>query len=96
MRSSLRAKFTPLKKIHVIWPGSWDGHIITNESLYTAGESNLKFCWQKTIESWLEGKGPSQIGKELDAGTENEVEFEIRQLNGNKSCGHDEIPPKLY
>ena len=31
----------------------------------------------------------------LDAVTENEVEFEIRQLNGNKSCGHDEIPPKL-
>ena len=31
----------------------------------------------------------------LDAITENEVEFEIRQLNGNKSCGHDEIPPKL-
>ena len=31
----------------------------------------------------------------LDAVTENEVEFEIRQLSGNKSCGHDEIPPKL-
>ena len=31
----------------------------------------------------------------LDAVTENEVEFEIRQLNGNKSCGHDEILPKL-
>lgn len=31
----------------------------------------------------------------LDAVTENEVEFEISQLNGNKSCGHDEIPPKL-
>ena len=31
----------------------------------------------------------------LDAVTENEVEFEIRKLNVNKSCGHDEIPPKL-
>ena len=40
-------------------------------------------------------KGPSQIGKEQDAVTENEVEFEIRQLIGNTSCGHDEIPPKL-
>ena len=27
--------------------------------------------------------------------TEKEVEFEISQLNRNKSCGHDEIPPKL-
>ena len=31
----------------------------------------------------------------MDAVTENEVEFEIRQLNGNKSCGRDEIPSKL-
>lgn len=28
----------------------------------------------------------------VDAVTENEVEFEISQLNANKSCGHDEIP----
>ena len=31
----------------------------------------------------------------LDPVTEKEVEFEISQLNGNKSCGHDEILPKL-
>ena len=31
----------------------------------------------------------------LDAVTENEVEFEIRQLKGYKSCGHDEILPKV-
>ena len=31
----------------------------------------------------------------LDAVTEKEVEIEIGNLNGNKSCGHDEIPPKL-
>ena len=31
----------------------------------------------------------------LDAVTENEVEFEIRKLRENKSCGHDDIPPKL-
>ena len=31
----------------------------------------------------------------LDPVTKKEVEFEISQLNGNKSCGHDEIPPKL-
>ena len=30
----------------------------------------------------------------LDPVTENEV-FEIRKLNEHKSCGHDEIPPKL-
>ena len=31
----------------------------------------------------------------LDPVTENEVEFEICKLKENKSCGHDEIPPKL-
>ena len=31
----------------------------------------------------------------LDAVTEKEVEIEISNLSGNKSCGHDEIPPKL-
>ena len=31
----------------------------------------------------------------LDAVTEKEVETEISNLNSNKSCGHDEIPPKL-
>ena len=31
----------------------------------------------------------------LHAVTENEVEFETRKLNVNKSCGHDEIQPKL-
>ena len=31
----------------------------------------------------------------LDAITEKEVEIEIGNLNGNKSCGHHEIPPKL-
>ena len=31
----------------------------------------------------------------LDAVTEKEVENEINNLNGNKSCGHDEIPPNL-
>ena len=31
----------------------------------------------------------------LDAVTEKEVEFENRLLSGNKSCGHDEIPPKF-
>ena len=30
-----------------------------------------------------------------DAITEKKVEIEIGNLNGNKSCGHDEIPPKL-
>ena len=30
----------------------------------------------------------------FDVVIENEVEFEIRQLNGNKSCGHV-IPPEL-
>ena len=31
----------------------------------------------------------------LEAVTEKEVEFEISQLNGKKSSGYDEIPPKL-
>jgi len=31
----------------------------------------------------------------LGAVTEKEVEIEVGNLNGNKSCGHDEIPPKL-
>ena len=31
----------------------------------------------------------------LDAVSEKEVEIEVGNLNGNKSCGHDEIPPKL-
>ena len=31
----------------------------------------------------------------LDAITETEVEIEVGNLNGNKSCGHYEIPPKL-
>ena len=31
----------------------------------------------------------------LDAVTEKEVEIEVGNVNGNKSCGHDEIPPKL-
>ena len=31
----------------------------------------------------------------LDAVTEKEVELEIGALKGNKSCGHDEISPKL-
>ena len=31
----------------------------------------------------------------LDAIMEKEIEIEISSLNGNKSCGHDEIPPKL-
>ena len=31
----------------------------------------------------------------LDGVTEKEVEIEISTLNSNKSCGHDEIPPKF-
>ena len=31
----------------------------------------------------------------FDPVTENEVEVEIRKLKENKSCGHDDIPPKL-
>ena len=31
----------------------------------------------------------------LDAITEIEVEIEVGNLNGNKSCGHDEIQPEL-
>ena len=31
----------------------------------------------------------------LDGVTEKEEEIEISTLNSNKSCGHDEIPPKL-
>ena len=31
----------------------------------------------------------------IDAVTENEVENEISQLAGNKSCGGDGIPPKI-
>ena len=31
----------------------------------------------------------------MEAVTEKEVEFEISQLNGKKSSGYDEIPPKL-
>ena len=31
----------------------------------------------------------------LDAVSEKKVEIEVGNLNGNKSCGHDEIPPKL-
>ena len=31
----------------------------------------------------------------LDTVTEKEVGNEINNLNGNKSCGHDEIPAKL-
>ena len=31
----------------------------------------------------------------LDAVTEKELEIEVSNLNSNKSCGHDEIPPKF-
>ena len=31
----------------------------------------------------------------LDAVPEKEVEIGVGNLHGNKSCGHDEIPPKL-
>ena len=41
------------------------GYCFEMSALTMQGKAIPSFVWQKFIESWLEWKGPSQIGQEL-------------------------------